>query len=229
MDQVFIEEGEKFVPQQRFNLKAARSSTAFGKSDNTQSRRFEVKRHPIVQSIKAEEVKNLEEQAENSADKERDSSKNAIRIAKRSRPIKKVGSSSELSDSQKIKEILAQRPFTGHLSPEAREKRSQKEEKQVIDETKVAPHLQGQSQYPLSVRDEVYARYGYVLKGAKTEKVFEKYLRKKEEIVWKERSEGIGGIIGALLEKKRLIPDYPIIEDESKLTSDSVLTCVDGS
>ncbi len=229
MDQVFIEEGEKFVPQQRFNLKAAKSSTAFGKSDNTQRRRFEVKRHPIVQSIKAEEVKNLEVQAENSTDKESGSSQNAVRIAKRSRPIKKLGSSLELSDSQKIKEILSQRPFTGHLAPEAREKMAQKEKAQEKGETHAALDSERRPQYPSSVRDEVYARYGYALNVAKTDKVVEKYLRKKDAIIWKERSEGLGSLIGALLENKRLIPDYPIIEDESKLTSDSVLTCVDGS
>ena len=228
MNQVFIEEGEKYIPQQRFNLKAAKSSTAFGKSDNTQSRRFEVKRHPIVQSIKAEEIINLEEQVENSADKEDDSQKEVLRIAKRSRQVK-TGSSLVSSDSQKAKELLSERPFRGHLSPEARVKMTQKEKEDVIGDIIAALHLKRQPQYPSTVRDEVYARFGYALKVAKTYKVVGKYLRKKDDIVWKERSEGLGRIIGALLDKKRLIPDYPVIEDESKLSSDSVLTCVDGS
>ena len=34
MDQVFIEKGNKYIPLQRFDLKAAKASTAFGEVQN---------------------------------------------------------------------------------------------------------------------------------------------------------------------------------------------------
>ena len=55
MEQVFIENGGKYEPLQRFNLKAAKASTAFGTSQSSNSR-FEVRRHPVVQSINANTV-----------------------------------------------------------------------------------------------------------------------------------------------------------------------------
>ena len=55
MEQVFIENGDKYEPLQRFNLKAAKASTAFGTSQSSNSR-FEVRRHPVVQSINANTV-----------------------------------------------------------------------------------------------------------------------------------------------------------------------------
>lgn len=52
MEQVFIEQGDKYIPLQRFDLDPAMASTAFGQDGAEEKKSFEVRRHPIVQSIK---------------------------------------------------------------------------------------------------------------------------------------------------------------------------------
>ncbi len=55
MSDIFTKVGDKYIPLRRFNLKAARVSTAFGKTP-ADEKAFVVKAHPIVQSIEAASV-----------------------------------------------------------------------------------------------------------------------------------------------------------------------------
>ena len=211
MEQVFVEKGDRYVPLQRFNLKAARASTAFDTGKKSEGN-FEVRRNRIVQSISAGSRLNTSTGTRSSSSSvtrpsaiagSRPSSSAAAISASRPSSSTISRPTTEEVKAKPVPEVKTPKPTTDvNTKPEPEVKVS----RATLEEVRVRPRPEVKTSRPIITRPSSEVRKAYCYKI-------------------------IGQIVNALLNEKlhALEPEYPVIDDESQLSCNTKLACVDGS
>ena len=227
MDQVFIEKGNKYIPLQRFDLKAAKASTAFGEVQNL-GNSFEVRQHPVVQSIN---TRTISRPSTTTSDRS-DLSKTPITI---NGPTTNVPDPSKVYRAPAISSGKVIRPNSSSIQRPSGTTviRPNSSSIQRPSGTTVTRPNSSSIQRPSGTTitrpnsssiqrpsDTTVISHFLSLDPSRLER-YERLKKRKT----------IGQIIDALLYYKQYVlkPDYPMITDESNLTCDTKLTCIDGS